>query len=484
VSEETTLSSPATGAPHLLRPWSMSSRAWLVTVLGCVVAAAVSVVTLPRTVAYDPYSWLNWGREIAHLDLNTRHAATSVKPLAIAIDTVIAPAGSHAPDLWLAIARAATLIALALAFRLGCRLGGTAAGIVAVGALAISDEYLGYLWVQGMSEPMCAATLLAAIDAQVRGRRRAVMWWLVASALLRPEAWPLLILYVLWLTYRGPLRRTALALLGAVAVPVSWFVIDVFGAHQFFRSANAATHQSQGGPLLSRNPGLATFRETWHLASGAVVVLFLLATVKAIVISRRSRRVTPTLALAAVAWTWLVVDAVLAQGRFATGAPRYLLPGLAVAAVTVGLFVVDGARLLSRVGPRPAVTGALGALAGVALVVAPRAALVSHQVHHGLQTARDAQHLADALPGAIDAAGGRDAVRRCGLVTTQRFEVPLVAWTLDVPVGNVGIVPAAPGTVFAVGGRPPIAPAVAPAYRAVGSSGPPTARWTAYSTCQ
>jgi hypothetical protein len=129
------------------------------------------------------------------------------------------------------------------------------------------------------------------------------------------------------------------------------------------------------------------------------------------------------------------------------------------------------------------VAGAV-ALAVVALVVAPRAALVGHQVHHGVETARAAQHLADALPQAIDAAGGRDAVVQCGNVSTQAFQVPLVAWTLHVAVSRVGIVPRNPGTVFAKSGAPRIPPGVAAAYREVGVAGAPSDRWTTYTTCR
>ena len=104
-----------------------------------VVLAGVSLLVLPRGVGYDPQSWLIWGREIGHLDLDTRHAATAVKPLPIFVDILLAPAGSAAPVLWLLVARAGTLLSLMLAFRLAHRIGGMVAGIAATVGLVPSS---------------------------------------------------------------------------------------------------------------------------------------------------------------------------------------------------------------------------------------------------------------------------------------------------------------------------------------------------------
>lgn len=452
----------------------------------CLVLAGVSLVLLPRSVAYDPWSWLIWGREILHLDLDTRAAATAVKPLPIALDTIFALTGSAAaPVLWLLVARAATLLSLVLAFRVARRLAGIGAGVIAVIALAISDEYLGYLFMRGMSEPFAAAGVLAAVDSLLSRRRRAALGWLVVAGLLRPEAWPFLFGYCVWSARSGPLWRRSSALALAVIVPASWFVIDLFGAHQLSRSAGAAQHTSQGGPLLTRNPGIATVRETWHLMSGPVLVLFLAASAWAIVTSLRGRRLTPSAWLCAGAFGWLVIDAVLAQGRFATGAPRYLLPGVGLAVVAVGVFVADLVRAVVRRRPSPSLPVVVSAVTAVALValVAPRLHTTQRQVRAGISIGRDFARLQSTLGPAITLAGGRDEIRQCGHVTTQPFQVPLVAWELHDHLENVGIVAAPRGTVFQEGGAPRLPAAVAAAYRLRGSVGTPGARWTVLSTC-
>jgi hypothetical protein len=353
---------------------------------------------------------------------------------------------------------------------------------------------LGDLFMRGMSEPMAAATMVAAVDAFLLRRQRWAIGCLVAAAYLRPEAWPILLVYLVWQAWpHGWVRRGVAAAVG-IFVPFSWFLFDYFGARQFLRSANAATHTSQGGPLLSHNPGLATFSETWRLASGPVVVLFV---VGLFVVVRswwrgghpvRPLELAPEGVLCLVVVVWLVVDAVLAQGRFATGAPRYLLPAEALACVVVGLGVVAVTGwLVRRVpgGPRPAVGAMLAAVVAVA-VLAPWLDRAGRQFDSGVTEGRQFADLARRLPAAIRLAGGPDAVLRCGPVVTRNFQVPLVAWQLDVPIGLVGIRPGATGTVIQQGNVPPVPAALRSRYTHVGdvgAGGPPAAAWEVFTTC-
>lgn len=439
---------------------------------------------LPRGVAYDPWSWLVWGREIAHLDLDTRTGATAVKPLPIFINTLFAPTGSFAPTLWMLTARAATLLSVAITFRLGARLGGVGAGLVAALGLAVSNEFLGYLLMQGMSEPMAAAAVLAAVDNHLEGRRRWALASLILAGLLRPEAWPFLFAYCLWLAYYQTAWRRGVAVAVAVAVPASWFVIDWFGSRQFLRSAGAASRQSQGGPLLSRQPGLATFRETWHLMSAPFLILFVLGFGAALLAWFRGGRPTPSVWIGLGALGWLVVDAVLAQGRFATGAPRYLLPGVALACVVAGVFFADVVRALAS---RPRSTRAAAVVAVAAVVallatLAPRLETTRRQIDAGVHEGRLNARLAASLPRAIDLAGGRGVVVHCGQISTQNYQVPFVAWQLRVHIAAVTDVAGPSGTVLAQSGRPTV-PAGG-GYRSVGTAGPPAADWTVFTTCR
>jgi hypothetical protein len=461
------------------------TASWPAILIGCLGLATISMFILPRAIAYDPWSWLIWGREIDHLALNTRDAATAVKPLPIFINTLLAPTGSLAPTLWLLIARAATLLSLALAFRLGRRLGGVGAGLIAAVGLAATDQFLGYLFMRGMSEPMATAAVLAAVDNQMQSRRGWALACLVAAGLLRPEAWPFLLGYGLWISYpKSAWQRTAAVGL-AVAVPAVWFVIDWFGSREFFRSAGAATRESQGGPLLSKQPGLATVRETWHLMSGPMVVLFLLGFGAALLAWITSGRARPTVWLGFGALAWLAVDAALAQGRFATGAPRYLLPGAALACVVAGVFVADVVRSLAHRMPSARTSAALVAVicVGLAVLAGPRLVTTGRQVKAGALLGREAVRTAANLDAAIALGGGRNSIVRCGTATTQRFQVPLVAWSLRVPVGTVAIVPAVPGTVLQQAGQPTIRGDVGTHFRPLGSVGVARTRWTVLTTC-
>src|SRR3954469_3429576 len=99
----------------------------MLAVFACLTVAAASLV-LPSAPTYDPYAWLIWGRELAHLQLDTTGAGTAWKPLPALVDALLAPFGSAAVDGWLLIARAGALFAVVMAYRLASRIAGRTAG--------------------------------------------------------------------------------------------------------------------------------------------------------------------------------------------------------------------------------------------------------------------------------------------------------------------------------------------------------------------
>src|SRR4051794_34811803 len=83
----------------------VSARPWRLLVLGCLALAALSL-TLPSVPTYDPWAWIIWGREVAHLDLVTQ-TGPSWKPLPVLFTTPFSLAGDDgAPLLVLLGARA------------------------------------------------------------------------------------------------------------------------------------------------------------------------------------------------------------------------------------------------------------------------------------------------------------------------------------------------------------------------------------------
>src|SRR5437764_5245002 len=117
-------------------------RLGLAAVAATCLALGLVSLAAPTTPTYDPWAWLIWGREILHLNLDTRFGP-SWKPLPVMVTTVLGLTGGAAPALWVAIARAGGLAALALAYRVAKRLGGgVAGGLIAAACLAISSYFL------------------------------------------------------------------------------------------------------------------------------------------------------------------------------------------------------------------------------------------------------------------------------------------------------------------------------------------------------
>src|SRR5437588_2131024 len=109
--------------PTAIRPavWERlgAGRFYIGLLAAALTLAAVSLL-IPSTPSYDPWSWLIWGREIVHLDLQTT-GGPSWKPLPVIFTTIFAPFGKAAPDLWLVIARAGAAAAAVIAFKIAWR---------------------------------------------------------------------------------------------------------------------------------------------------------------------------------------------------------------------------------------------------------------------------------------------------------------------------------------------------------------------------
>src|SRR2546429_6462860 len=112
-------SRPSIGAVPL-RGRLMGGRLYLVLAGAALAIAALSLL-IPSTPSYDPWSWLVWGREIAHFDLVTTGGPTW-KPLPVIFTTVFSLFGSASPDLWLVVARAGALVAVAMTFKIAWRI--------------------------------------------------------------------------------------------------------------------------------------------------------------------------------------------------------------------------------------------------------------------------------------------------------------------------------------------------------------------------
>lgn len=439
--------------------WSRSGRrqaapiAGLLLVGGCLALAALSLLA-PSSPSYDPFAWIVWGRELVTPSMTFSVAGgPSWKPLPVLFTAVFAAFGGAAPALWLLVARAGALLALAGAWRLGARLAGRWAGALAALGVLVLAEVVSLAW-RGASEPLMLACLLWAIERHLAGRRTSAFALGVAAALIRPEVLPFLALYAV-ACWREADARARWVLAGGLAlVPLLWLGPPGLTGDPFAASSTAGT-----GHHL-HHPAWTALRRGLRLASTPVWVLALAA-----LVLRPRDRVLQALALGAAAWLALIV--VMTAAGYA-GEARYMLPTAAVACV---LAAVGAVALVQRARW----LGALAVLIAL-LLGASRAGTVDDQVREGVRVA----HVADQLRGAVAQAGGTAAVRRCALggwLAINHTTRTTLAWELRVPLDRVaerfrqpGVLIWAPGEM-ATGKTPPILLRGPLARRAVARAG-------------
>src|SRR4051812_12242850 len=296
-----------------------TTRAGLTMLAAACLALGLLSLLAPTTPTYDPWAWLIWGREVLHLDLDT-HFGPSWKPLPVLVTTPLAIFGGAAPALWVAVARAGALAAIALAFRVGRRLGGTPAGLIAAVCLAVTTDFLRFAAV-GDSEGLLVALLFAAIDLHLSGRRRAALWAAFGAALLRPESWPFVGLYALWAAWRDPsLRR----LVGAMTVAglMLWFGPELWGSGNALRAGERARDPNPNALAFADHPALEVGKRFLQMAPWPAVA----GLVAALCVARARRRLSPQAPPAPVAPLWLGGVPGLTAAGFSRHAPDPIAP--------------------------------------------------------------------------------------------------------------------------------------------------------------
>jgi hypothetical protein len=422
-----------------------AGRAASATVPLALALAALSLLQ-PWATTYDPWSWIVWGREVSHLDLQTT-AGPSWKPLPVVFTTVFSLAGSAAPALWLVVARAGGLLSLAAAYAAGRRLGGRVAAIVAATALLLNVPYARVVWL-GDSEGLLVAAVLLAIERHIAGAWRVAFVAGVAAALLRPETWPFLTLYSLWLAWRDPPARALVAAAWA-GILVLWFAPELWGSGQLWRAAERARNPTDGAAAFAPDPALEVVRRARLMLVGPVKAAALVALLFALMRwPARSARTVLVLAGAAVLWVAMV--AVMTTHGF-SGSERYVMAPMAVVCVLAGVGAAEvahaGASWLRRPGRlvNVAVGGSTVLLAAGAV---PYAVATSHSLGSQLALLQYQADLRTGMKRAVALAGAREKVLACGQPATENYSVPMLAWYLRVHIVDIGIEPAPRGVVF------------------------------------
>jgi hypothetical protein len=464
----------------------------LYLVLGAValVIAALSLL-IPSTPSYDPWAWLVWGREVAHLDLQTTGGPTW-KPLPVIFTTVLSLFGKAAPDLWLVVGRAGALMAVAMVFKMCVRLTrqlavrgdedsaapglttalgpAVLAGLVAAFGLTfaggfITSSALGY------SEGLLTALVLIAVDRHLDGKHRQAFVVGFAAALDRPEIWLFWGPYGLWLWWKDPGARKLVIALFAL-IPVLWFLPEYWGSGHFFRGVTRAHTPRSNSAAFAKCPFCTEFaKHAWPTVPTRTKVVAIIAGLVAAIGLLRANRYGGRKALAtpraqamagiaiaaALGFGWWVVISVMTQIGF-SGNDRYLILGAALveiaggvgfgwAALELGMALTRRlpaarARLATDIGGW-VLAGAIGAC--FLLLPTWIGGLVHiRKIHKALVYQA---HLRTDLARAVAEVGGPARVLRCGSVMTEGFQVPMVAWALGVHTLQVEAPPA--------GGPPP-----------------------------
>lgn len=480
---------PRTASSGGLRWRVAGGRLYVALGLLALVLAGFSLL-IPSTPSYDPWAWLVWGREIVHLNLHLTGGPTW-KPLPVVFTTLFAPFGKAAPDMWLVLARAGALMAVAMVFRVTTRftrpLAGRSlaptllAGVIAAGSLVVSRGFISDN-AYGYSEGLMTALVLIAFERHLDGARRQAFTVGFVAALDRPELWLAWGPYGLYLWWKDPGARKLVVALFAL-LPVLWFGPQLWGSGSLFSGVARAQHPRSNSPAFAKCPFCTELlKHAWpgvllrvKAAAGIAIVVaafglwrargsWLHGGLRATVHSgfqTDSQRAGAGLIVAGLAGLgWWVLIGILTQAGF-SGNDRYLVLGAALVAISGGVgwgWAAHAlARALGRLRTAPGLAGAAGALAAAAVFMALPPWIGANVVdvpatHRAIVYQA---HLREDASASVRRLGGPANVLRCGTVMTEGFQVPMLAWTLGVHTLQVQAsplpgapLPPAPNVIF------------------------------------
>jgi hypothetical protein len=449
-------------APQRVRPWWL----WAAGAIALLAGSAALVVWARTLPSFDAYGWLTWGQRTWHGGLDT-NAAPSWKPLPYVCTVIYALAGHHAElRLWMTTSTAVGLAGVVFAGRLAYRLtapatgrawaGWVAAAIAGVALLLLRDElgygYLHYV-LSSQSDPMIVTFVLAAVDLAWSGRPRAAFACGLLASLGRPEAWPFLALYSVWLWRDRPATRPLLVA-GWVALAALWFGIPALTSRTPFVSAANAL---DSGRAPSGDRVTAVIARFGDLQCWAVYVAAALCVAVAAIRELTARRPSPrrshardrvALGLAGGIVVWVAIEIAFGlHGWPALG--RYMFEPAAAATVLAGAFAgraltADWRAIASRVAETDVRPGVATAAAGPILVALLIAAIVPFVIS-GVRDERSdlaQQHARtaeiEALPAVVHRFGGAALLRGCGEPLTRLQYQSALAFALGENVSQVG----------------------------------------------
>jgi len=394
--------------------------------------ALIGFLVYPTYPNYDSVYSLLWGRELLALEPLSFEAyrAPTEHPLAIAVGAVLSLFGPLADRLFVALT-VATFVALVFGlYALGRTAFTPLVGAVAA-VLVITRFDFPFLAARGYIDPGYLALVVWAAVLELRRPRRGlpVLVLLALASMLRPEAWVLAGLYVLWAGWRASWRRRIAYAALAAAGPVVWALTDflVTGNPLF-----SFTGTSELAEELGRNKGVGVVpAATWSflidLAKFPVVIGAIAGFLLALVIAPK-RLLVPVALFACGVATFAAVGA----GGLSV-ISRYLLVPSLMAMVLCGVAV--GGWTMLREGSGLRRVWAAGAIALVLFGIVFTATRVNLARLDSELSFRGDAH--DAFMALIDTPGFRRGLE-CGPVYTPNHKlVPDVRWYVDLPEDRV-----------------------------------------------
>lgn len=417
---------------------------------GGVIGAAVFAWFGHAFLNYDTFYALVWGSDLAHgrTPQYSVPVAPTPHPLAEVVGVVLAPFGSHAEDLMLALGLLGLgMLAVGL-FRLGQELFGTWAGVVAALIIITRVPILNF-GIRGYVDLPTVAFVVWAAVLEVRRPYRGtpVLILFGLAGLLRPEAWLYGAAYWFWLVTTAPDRSHIVRwTLLAAAAPLIWLTSDLLITGNPVHSLTG-THDLAA--QLGRKTGITALPGVVPRRLGEILRLpELLAAVAGFLFVLRWMRERAHFPLVisilnGVAFTAFAVARLPLLGRY-----------LFVAAAMLAVFAGAGAfgwRALPPDHPGRRIWRPVGIAAVLAIVIffplqqTDRLELLKHDIANRDRIQAD-------LHALVEQPAAKAALAKCPrLHVTSHRPVPLLAlWTdrrpADIAIGNASVCVVLPAT--------------------------------------
>ncbi len=411
-----------------------------------VVVTVVGFALWPSYPNYDSVYSLVWGSELlgGNEPSFEEFRAPTQHPLAIAVAIVLYPLGGAADHALVLLTLLSFVAVVGAVYRLGRDAFAPLVGLAAALVMLTRFDFP-YLAVRAYIDiPFMALVLWAAVLEYERPRRGGIVWVLLGLAgLLRPEAWALLGLYWLWMSFRGGLspgtgtapvtwaQRIKWAAYAA-APAVIWVAIDFAftGDPLYSQHATSETVASlDRGEELGELPGALATSMT-ELVKPPVILAGLAGIALAVALVPR-RALMPGIVLVTGIATFLAIGA----AGFAV-IDRYLIVAAAAFCIFAG-FAIAGFAAVERFRALRIAWAAGAALIVVAVVAFTfTRTLALDEFNADLNFRNDANASLERVLTSDAVTSRRDA--GCGPVTTPTHKiVPDVRWILDADPGEV-----------------------------------------------